>query len=122
MLKEDNFYDAVSQVGKLLEEPAIATEHNFNSYNLFARFCVVIIICKKKIQISSLHTHLLGTATNITPLPSYGISITLYSKLNHSQFLFAHVFLASVTWTCMIPFLPFPGCLNDKLKYNINMF
>lgn len=109
MLKEDNFYDAVSQVGKLLEEPAIATEHNFNSYNLFARFCVVIMSKKK-----SLHTHLLGTATNITPLPNYGISITLYSKLDHSQFLFAHVFLASVTWTCMIPFLPFPGCLNDK--------
>ena len=43
MLKEENFYDAVSQVWKLVifsEELAIATDHNFDCCNLFARFCV----------------------------------------------------------------------------------
>ena len=49
MLKEENFYDAVSQVWKLdsniLEElhVAIATDHNFDCCNLFARFFVTPI-------------------------------------------------------------------------------
>lgn len=88
MLKEDNFYDAVSQVWKLLEELAIATEYNFNStYNLFARFRVVIV-SKQKVHISSLQTHLLLTATKIIPLPNYRIQLgTLCSKLDHSIFI-----------------------------------
>ena len=121
MLKEDNFYDAVSQVWKLLEELAITTEYNFNStYNLFARFRVVIM-SKKKVHISSLHTHLLLTATKIIPLPNYRIQ--LHCILNWiTQFLFARLSCIIHSWTYMIPFLSFPGCVNDKLQYNLNIF
>ena len=43
MLKEDNFYDAVSQVGKLLEELAIATEYNFHQLTTYLLDFVLLL-------------------------------------------------------------------------------